>query len=289
MERTKLEMFLEPKDLIGNQLIMIIAHLSNLRADVHGKILTNPEEILDAAYAIEADLIAWSVNLPPEYLYTNKTMVSPNITFMQHCRGVPPYNCEYHVYPSLWASSSWNHYRCARILVDEMIISHIYKSSPILPTACLSEESRLYVMSLRATINELGADICHSVPFHLGACNSEIIPGMARLPHESYLSGLMLLWPLFMAGVIEGPVHPMRRWVMHCLNMIGNLMGLDQALALMDLLAVDPGMFSSAAIYGEVADPPSGLPGLLSISIFQVPYYELPMRKEYWEIRASST
>lgn len=281
-------MFLEPKDLVGNKLIMIIAHLSNLRADVHAKVMTNPEEILDAACAIEASLIAWSANVPPEYLYTKRTFTSPNVSFAHHCRGVPPYNNEYHVYPSVWASSSWNHYRCARILVDEMIISHFNKLSPTSPTAYLTPEFRLYVISLRAMINELGADICRSVPFHLGACNSDIIPGMAKLPQVSYVSGLMLLWPLFMAGVIEGPIHPMRRWVMHCLNMIGNLMGLDQALALMDFLAVDPGMFCSAEIYGAVADAPSGLPGLLSISIFHVPYYELPTRREYREIRASS-
>ncbi|KAJ5155805.1 hypothetical protein N7492_008608 [Penicillium capsulatum] len=288
MQRTKLEMFLDPKDTAGVKLIMIIAHLSNLRADVQAKLLTNPEEILKRAVDREENLITWSNSLPPGFLCTTRTTTSPNIAFARHCRGVPPYNNEYHVYASLLAASTWNHYRCARILVDELIISHYNKLSPTSPTPYLSDGFHSYIVSLRMEISQFGADICRSVPFHLGACNSEITPGMAKLPHESYLSGLMLLWPLFMAGVVEGPTHPMRRWVMHCLNMIGHTMGLDQALATMDILSLDPGMFSSAAIYGEVADPPSGLPGLLSISVFHVPAYELPQRREYQEIRASS-
>ena len=88
--------------------------------------------------------------------------------------------------------------------------------------------------------------------------------------------------------MVEGPTHPQRRWVMNCLGMIGHTMGLDQALAVMDLLTVDPGMFHSVELYGDEADNEMDVPGILSVSIFHVPFDQLHASKEYREIRTSS-
>ena len=57
----------------------------------------------------------------------------------------------------------------------------------------------------------------------------------------------MLLWPLFLAGIVENPNHALRRWVIQCLKMVGHSYGFDQALALMDIVAVDPGILREAA------------------------------------------
>lgn len=99
----------------------------------------------------------------------------------------------------------------------------------------------------------------------------------------------MMLWPLFIAGMVEGPTHPQRRWVIKCLHTIGNTWGLAQALAVMDLLIVDPGMFHSAEKYGDAADMASGVSEVLPFSVFHVPYYNLPALKEYRELQVSST
>lgn len=281
-------MYLQPKDNLGNRLIMIIGNLSNLRADIHAKAITDPQEVLSAACAIEADLIAWLAALPPEFTYTSHTMTPLNRAFERRCRGILPYNNEYHIYPELWVCNCWSNYRNARILVSELILSHVHKLSGSSPNSFLSEDFRLHCMSLRATTSRLGADICRSVPFHLGACNSDIPADAPAMPPESYLGGLMLLWPLFLAGMVEGPNHPQRRWVVKCLAMIGHSMGLDQALAVMDILSADPGMFHSAEIYGDAADPPTGSAGLLSFSVFHIPHHHLITRKEYREYQELS-
>lgn len=98
----------------------------------------------------------------------------------------------------------------------------------------------------------------------------------------------MLFWPLWVAGVVEGPAHPQRRWVVHCLQTIGHSWGMDQALAVMDILRVDPGMFHSAEKYGDAADPPPGVADALPFSVFHVPYYDLQALKEYQSMCASS-
>lgn len=287
LEDTKLDLLPGLKDALGNRLILIIGNLSNLRANIHTKVMSNVQEIISAACAIEADLIAWLAVLPPDFTYSSHTLMPMDRSFERRCHGIRPYNSEYHIYPDIWSPNCWNHYRCARILVSEIILAHVHKLSSSTSTS-LSEDFRLYCSSLRSTIRRLGADICRSGPFHLGACNSEVLPETNILPPESYLGGLMLLWPLFIAGMIEGPTHPQRRWVIQCLKTIGNTWGLAQALALMDLLIVDPGMFHSAEQYGEAADTATGSSEILPFSIFHVPYYNLPALKEYRELQASS-
>ncbi|KAJ5404321.1 hypothetical protein N7509_004192 [Penicillium cosmopolitanum] len=276
------------RDALGNRLIIIIGNLSNLRADVQGKILDDPQQILAAASAIEADLMAWLAALPPDFTYSSHTVMPTDHSFEHICGGIRPLNNQYHSYPDLWSPNLWNHYRSARIIVSELILANVHKVSSTSPHGSLSEDFRLHCKSLRSTIRRLGADICRSVPFHLGACNAGILPGRPMLPSETYIGGLMLLWPLFVAGMVEGPNHPQRRWVRQCLGMIGRSMGMDQALALMDILTVDPGMFHSVEKFGENADEETSSPGVMSVSIFHVPYYELGNMKEYQEIRASS-
>lgn len=288
MNCSKLDLFPEIRDALGNRLIIIIGNLSNLRADVQGKILDDPQQILAAASAIEADLVAWLAALPPDFTYSSHTVMPTEHSFEHICGGIRPLNNQYHSYPDLWSPNLWNHYRSARIIVSELILANVHKVSSTSPHGSLSEDFRLHCKSLRSTIRRLGADICRSVPFHLGACNAGILPGRPMLPSETYIGGLMLLWPLFVAGMVEGPNHPQRRWVRQCLGMIGRSMGMDQALALMDILTVDPGMFHSVEKFGEDADEETSSPGVMSVSIFHVPYYELGNMKEYQEIRASS-
>lgn len=59
LEFTKLDMIPQIKNAVGTKIILIIGHLSNLRANIHTQTLTDPQEILGAACAIEADLLAW--------------------------------------------------------------------------------------------------------------------------------------------------------------------------------------------------------------------------------------
>lgn len=287
LERTKLDMIPEIKNALGNKLILIIGDLANLRAKIHTNLMTDPQTILSAARSIEADLIAWLTAVPSDFMFSIHSINPGDRSFEHRCHGLPPYNNEYHIYPDIWAPNVWNHYRCARILVSELILSHAHKlpnnSAKIMP-----ENFRFYCKSLRSTISHLAADICRSCPFHLGACNAEVLPETPILPPESYLGGLMLLWPLFVAGIVEGPTHPQRQWVIQCLRIIGNTWGLAQALATMDLLAVDPGMFYSVERYGEFADSATASSNILPFSIYHVAYYSLPGMKQYRELKASS-
>ncbi|KAJ5673468.1 hypothetical protein N7507_002595 [Penicillium longicatenatum] len=240
LESSRYILDLRPSEAYGNRLIIIIGRLSNLRADVIAHKITDDQQIIAGASAIEADLIAWLAGLPPIFSYEIHMKDRFDFQFQQRCRGLALYDDQYHVYPNLWSCNSWNQYRCARIIVSEMILTHIRQMSDSASMRSLSEEFREQCHSLRATIRRLAVDICRSVPYCLGVHHSKLDPTLP--PPDSYLGGLVLLWPMYLAGTAENPTHPLRRWVVQCLRMIGHTFGLDQALALMDIVAADPGI-----------------------------------------------
>lgn len=282
LECTKLAMFLRPADAHGNSLIFTIGKLSNLRADIRANTFNSDQEIISAASAIHADLVAWLAGLPPEFSYTSHKKSPSDSAFERRCRGISPYNNEYHIYSDQWACNTWNQYRCARILVSDIILSHIHKVSKSSSMTSISDEFRQHCKTLQSTIPRLAIDICRSVPFHLGVHQSDKIAPYPPLPEpESYVGGMMLLWPLFLAGIVEGRQHALRRWVLQCLNMIGNTMGIDQALALMDIVAADPGVFPSGS-----ADADSAVPGVHNsdrphaVALVHTPFEEIPASGE---------
>ncbi|KAJ5204854.1 uncharacterized protein N7498_005733 [Penicillium cinerascens] len=282
LECTKFAMFLRPSEAHTNRLVIIIGKLSNFRADLLAERFNNESEIIAAASAIEADLIAWLAALPPDFNYETLTKSPYDFPFQERCRGIATYDDQYHVYQNLWVCSTWNQYRCARIIVSEIILSHIRQMSHSSSLRSLSDEIRLHCKSLRSTIQRLSLDICRSVPFHLGANQKDASPNFP--PPESYIGGLMLLWPLFLAGVVESPSHSQRRWVVSCLRMIGNTMGLDQALALMDIVASDPGILhhvleeDESAITEEPAISAGStiVPKKRSVSLINLPVDTIP-------------
>lgn len=253
-------MFLRPAEAHGNRLVMIIGKLSNLRAEIRANAFDNEREIISAASAIEADLIAWLASLPPEFNYTTHVISPFDFAFQERFHGISSYDDQYHVYPNLWVCNSWDQYRSARIVVSEIILSHVRQISDSSSLSSLSEEFRLQCRALRSTIRRLAVEICRAVPFHF---NAHVVDRESNLPPpESYVGSLVLIWPLFVAGIVENPRHGLRRWVVKCLQMIGNTMGIDQALAVADIVAADPGVLH---FLSEEEDPlveMSGAPDL---------------------------
>ncbi|KAJ5259420.1 hypothetical protein N7478_012401 [Penicillium angulare] len=243
LENTRTVLKLRPNEAHSNRLVIIVGRLSNLRADIISGVITDDQQIISMASAIEAELISWLAALPAGFTYETHTKSRFDYGFQERCRGLAPYEDQYHVYPDLWAFNTWNQYRCARILASEIILTHIRQMSDSSSLKSMSEEFQLHCKTLRANIRRLAVDICRSVPYALGVHKPEFDPTLP--PPDSYLGGMVLLWPLYMAGTAENATHPLRRWVVQCLRMVGFTYGLDQALALMDIVAADPGILHS--------------------------------------------
>ncbi|GFF46730.1 uncharacterized transcriptional regulatory protein YKL222C [Aspergillus udagawae] len=257
LECAPLGMFLRPQtDAYGDRLIYIIGQLANLRADVRQKYMTDNQEILAAAYDIEAELLAWLASLPPDFSYTTVENTYSDAAFKRLCRGILPYNNQYHIYSDLWICHTWNQYRCARIIVSEIILSCLrrlfVKSAGASPS-----ELQSHCFKIRSTTRQLATDICASVPYHFGVGSTgESQTGSVHI-NESHTAGLVLLWPLVMAGASEGKNHPLRKWGIDCLRLIGHGMGIDQALALIDVLESEAGVFDGVGDDGVLIEEKS--------------------------------
>lgn len=244
LECTKIAMYLRPQiDAYCDRLICIAGRLSNLRAGIiHSKTLTDANETLSAAYAVEAELLAWVAAGPPDFLY--KTYDCSSVEEWVKMFGYKPfpYNKQYHVYRDLWICHTWNQYRCARIIVCEIILSCLRRLSAASPTMAMSKELQNHCARIRNVTRELASDICASAAYHLGV---EGAPGSAfTVPtNYCYVGGMLLLWPLTLAGGTEPIDHPLRVWIRNCLRLIGHSIGIDQALALIDVLESEAGVF----------------------------------------------
>ncbi|KAI2791075.1 hypothetical protein POX_c03930 [Penicillium oxalicum] len=269
---------LRPAEAQSNRLIMVISRLASLRADLREGILTDSREVLATTSSIEADLVAWLATLPPEFNYQTHTVTPHELRWQKRRGGLIPYDGQYHEYPNIWICNTWNQYRCTQIIIDEIALEHIRKLSQSSTTMPLSDEIRQRCRIARAKIRRLAVEICRSIPCIVGAHLDHRSP--SALPPERCMGGLMVLWPLFLAGIVERPGHSLRRWVIQCLRLIGHTFGLDQALATMDIVAADAGILRETderAVAEEIV-----LPTVLesSVTLPDVHYSQVPASSE---------
>ncbi|PWY90053.1 C6 finger domain protein [Aspergillus heteromorphus CBS 117.55] len=255
LQCAKVAMFLRPQsEAYGDCLITIMGRLSNIRADIKEKVLTDKKEILSAAYGIESELIAWLAALPQSFLYTTVEDTSSKPPSW----GIQPYNNRYHIYEDLWICHTWNQYRVARIMVSDMILTYIRQLNVGM---AISPELAAHRAQIRSSARQLAADICASVPYHFTddairqATGQSGSLSLQMIPFEhGFVRGMILIWPLAIAGAVRHQSHSLHKWVLHCLQMIGSRMGIDQALAVMDILINGNGFYDTFVLSDENRD-----------------------------------
>lgn len=231
----------------GDRLITFMGRLSNLRADINEKILTDRKKMLEGAYSIEAELMSWLTSLPENFAYTTVEGPCPQFSW-----GPRPYNDRYHIYSDFWVCASWNQYRVARIIISDLILTCIRELNAGLP---LSTDLANHAAQIRNTARQLASDVCASVPFHFSDNALRIATGKSdtttfnQVPlQQGFIRGMVLLWPLAIAAATRGKNHPLHTWVIDCFHLIGNDMGIDQALALVEVLGSDDGTFDTLVL-----------------------------------------
>jgi hypothetical protein len=186
---------------------------------------SDPERIITTACAIDNDYDIWAKTVPLQYIYQTVTLRE---------RSEEVFSDHYHVYPNLWIATAWNNYRACRLLIHELILDqlcHLYLNNPESPLlwndTCFFENQ---VLASNTTLLQLCHDICASAPFYLGFDpNAD-----RRMPRAipKAISGNLLLWPLYSAGVTDLVSDMMRDWVAGRLRWISVVIGIRQAAPL---------------------------------------------------------
>ncbi|KAJ5915930.1 hypothetical protein N7454_010837 [Penicillium verhagenii] len=240
-------------DHIIDELGLEVIRLSNFCASMKDGSVTDPGEIIRNALIIDANLTSLFLSVPASWNY--RTVKVPLYDGEPITRAV--WGDSYHIYGSLAASSMWNNYRSARILVHELIIDTVKALDASAEDTDRRQQHALASQS-RVIAHQLVEDICSSVPFNLGA-GTEADDGNdieASAPFQvTAAGGFSLMWPLLIAGNSGLACKELRQWIINCLDKIGHSMGINQALAMAHLLR--RGMGSRAWLSEDITTPSS--------------------------------
>jgi hypothetical protein len=183
---------------------------------------SDSEHIITTACAIDQELDIWSKTCPITFIYQTVALKE---------RREAVFSDHYHVYLNLWVATVWNHYRSIRLLINELILDqlcHLYQDNP--EASLLWNDPGFFenqVLTSNTTLLQLCHDICASVPYYLGF-DPDADRRMPR-PIPKAVTGNLLLWPLYTAGVTGLVSDIMRDWVAGQLRWISDIIGIRQA------------------------------------------------------------
>jgi hypothetical protein len=187
----------------------IIIQFIDLNASVRQGEAVDANAIIRDALLLDNALEEWKTALPPAWKY--RVVISP--------KAQGTYDGQYHTYSDQWTARMWDHYRWTRILVHDLVLTHLILL-PSLPADMHKQQTQ----SL-AIISHLASRICASVSSQLYRPDP-IIPGVR--PNCELTSVFMLLWPLKVAGSAIGVPDALHEWVLDVLKNIGQAMGIGQ-------------------------------------------------------------
>ena len=207
-----------PPDILPDvDLVDILIRYTKFDAHVHHQ-KPGSRAVVNSALLFEDELREWETHLPIHWSFAIK---EPN-TYEHTFRG------QYHVYANMWVARVFNHYRWARLLVNETIVSQISKMAR--PTA----DDVIQRQQALDTISCMAGDIC------AGTASQEAIfeQGVNEDPSDiPLLNGtFMLLFPLGIAGSAAGIPDEVHDWVVEALERIGRTTGIRRALEMIPQL-----------------------------------------------------
>ncbi|KGO73875.1 Protein of unknown function DUF3468 [Penicillium italicum] len=206
-----------PEILPGVDLVDILVKFTLFDAYMHHQ-KPDARAVVESALLFEDKLRDWEMHLPVDWSFTAKESDTCEYTFQGR----------YHIYEDMWVSEIFNHYRWARLLVNETIVSQISKMARPTANDVIQRQQSL------DTIASMAADICAGAASQ-GARSAQGVAGdPSRIP---LLNGtFMLLFPLGVAGGTAGTPDEVHDWVVGTLERIGCTMGIRRALEMIPQL-----------------------------------------------------
>lgn len=256
---------LNKDDAIIDRLSGITIPLGDLCADIQEGTISCPSDIVRCALELDAQLQSIMSDIPASMGYrTVNAALAHRMSMVNTVWGV-----QYHTYRDITVSSFWNNYRSARLVLLDLIVEAIKAmNTPLLDNK--KEAHHHLLRQCQEISRQLVEDICASVPFHLGSVVDDNHVDKTS-NHPTFRSssdadrhhappfvvpaagGFALMWPLLIAADSGYASKELRAWIIDCLNKIGRSMGINQALAMAQL--VQEGESTRAWLSPEYSSP----------------------------------
>lgn len=210
---------------ITSNLISILIRLVRLSATLRDPSCSvNAKDVVEAALGINRDLDSWEAGLvDDDWSFVTKSFDQP----------LGLYEGKYHVYNNVWASRVLNHYRYARILVNEVLYTYTLE----LETPANSHFLQRQQHSALTTISRVATEICISVPSHCTLFGHSFGSLSTEQPDAPPLNGVfVLIFSLIIAGSAIGVSYELHEWVLKVLQTIDSSMGIRHAAELIPLM-----------------------------------------------------
>jgi hypothetical protein len=204
------------------ELCGVIFDFTNFRAAVRDCEIVGQKTIIEGALEIDRNFLAAFADVPESWQYRTLYAEQDN-EFI--------WNRRYDVYNDYWTAQIWNGMRACRILLHEIVRDQLLAAlTAIIPIYTEEESKGQDQQSVLAMLN-MQADILATIPSHVP---SDITNRSTTLMEAS--RGYFVLWPLYMAGVMDLATLPIKIWVIGRLRAIASQTGIQQARVLADIL-----------------------------------------------------
>jgi hypothetical protein len=193
----------------------VIFEFTNFRAAVRDCEIVGPKAIIECALEIDGKFLAAFADVPSAWRY--RTLYSDHDDELI-------WNRRYDVYDTHWTAQIWNGMRSCRILLHEIIRDQLLVASTAMMPIFTEEESKERNQQSVLIMLTMQADILASIPSHMP---SNLHDRPTSLMESS--RGYFVLWPLYMAGVMDLTTQPIKTWVVERLRAIAKQIGIQQA------------------------------------------------------------
>ncbi|KAL4881013.1 hypothetical protein BJY04DRAFT_189721 [Aspergillus karnatakaensis] len=196
------------------ELVEILIEFVRLCIDIpHLERVAAQEEILHRAVGLEAQFQDWQSGLPTLWSFAVEETEDIQGTFYG----------QYHVYNDAWASRVLIHYYHGRLLVHEVILATVSQLEDPAQEWITQRERSL------AVVNQMATDTCVGIATQCLFDQPVVLPngGIGRPPLKGVF---MMIYPLTIAASATGVSQQLRDWSIRTLQMIGDRLGVRQAL-----------------------------------------------------------
>ncbi len=217
-----------PSQACFGRLFIILANLANFRAALAADSMPDDQSIMKQLDAISSELDRWEQSLPSDWSYDTISLRSHDSAIKTQCGEVSPYGGVYHVYKAPYIALGWCYSRAGRIVLGEILLSTLRRAGPGIAVANTRVQSSGSLV--RCHMRQMAAGIYAGIPYLFG------IESSASHRLEGLGSGCATIMPLWTAGTVEGPGHPLRQNAMLLLDLIAQKIGIALAAFQSDVL-----------------------------------------------------